>query len=339
MRLSTYRGWGLLSCVLLAGCPSDTGNTDSATATATTGAGPTTDAAMTTTTGPATSTGDAPTAGDDETTRATTGDMTTSESTGANGGPQANCEAYFAELERQTQKDCACQVEGGDFPDQQTCLAEYEPEPVDCLCPIFVGEPTNAAWLDCNAAAAKALTACLDPLPCNDVLAFSACYDAYFDDVATCGMPTKATYGQTDVACYDVPAFMCTSGEPVPFYFACDMEPDCMDMSDEAEAACTFMCDNGEKIPKDQVCDEDTNCADKSDETDALCKFTCMNGEKIPKSWACDSEPDCMDGSDEAMCLVSPLKRRPTGSWSAGQRPTRDRTASAAARAAARATR
>lgn len=334
MRLPTYRGWGLLSCVLLAACPGDEGNTGSATATTTSGAGPTTEDGTTSTTGPATSTGDEPTAGG-ETTQAATGDTTTSGTTGATGDPQTDCEAYFAELVKQTDKDCTCQVELGDYPDHETCLAEYEPEPVDCLCPIFVGEPANDGWLACTAVAAQHFTACLAPIACDDFNAYAACSDAYFDELTTCGMPTKPTLGQTDVACYNVPAFMCTSGESVPFYFECDMEPDCMDMSDESEATCTFMCGSGEKIPKDQVCDEDPNCMDMSDETAEMCKFTCGSGEEILKSWVCDMEPDCMDGSDEAMCLATPLKRRATGSWSAGTRPTRGRTASPSARAAA----
>ena len=143
MRLPTYRGWGLLSCVLLAACPGKEENTDSATATATTGAGPTTDDGTTSTTGPATSTGDEPTGG--ETTSTATGDTTTSGTTGgASGDPMTDCEMQYAELAKQTEKDCSCLVEAGDFPDQQACLAEFDPAPVDCLCPIFVGEPASS---------------------------------------------------------------------------------------------------------------------------------------------------------------------------------------------------
>jgi hypothetical protein len=333
MQLPTYRGWGLLSCVLLAGCPDKEEGTGSATATTTSGAGPTTDDG-TTTTGPATSTTDEPTAGG-ETTSAATGDPTTSGTTGVTGDPMTDCEAQYAELAAQTDKDCSCLVEMGDFPDQQACLAELEPPPGDCVCPIFAGDPTNADWLACIVVAEQTYTACIAPVACDDVNAYAACADAYFETTMSCGMPSKQSLGQTDVACYDIPAFMCTSGESVPFYYSCDMEPDCMDMSDEAEATCTFMCGSGEKIPKDLVCDEAPDCMDMSDEAKELCVFTCGDGGEVPKSWVCDGEPDCMDGSDEAMCLKAPLTRRATGSWSAGKRPTRGRTASPSARAAA----
>lgn len=333
----SYRGWALLGCALLAACPGEGGGTGSASATATTTGttGGTDDG--TTTTGPATSTGEQPTSGTATGGAATsTGEASTS-GPGTTGGhdPLSDCQAQYAALAAQTDHDCMCQVAAGDYPDQQTCLADYEPAPVDCLCPIFVGDPTNTGWLACVAAAETAYTACIDPLACDDGNGYAGCADTYFATLDGCGNPSKSTLGQTDVQCWKVDGFMCGSGESVPFYYACDDEPDCMDMSDESDAACKFTCGDGEKIDLDQVCDDNVDCADASDEADATCKFTCGSGEKIPKDFVCDEEPDCMDGSDEAMCLLAPLTPPATGSWSAGTRPRRGRTASPAARAAA----
>jgi hypothetical protein len=323
-----------LCWVLLTACQNGEEGTASATATTTT----TTTAAGTSTDGdettarPATSTSTATTAptsgtsGVDDTTSTTGG--ATSGTTGVSDDPRANCEIQYGELAKQNEHDCTCLVTAGDFPDMQSCVAELGPLPGDCVCPLVAGDPGNAAHLACLAAAELAFTPCVAAIACDDIDGFFACLDAYDAAIADCGLPTKQSLGQVDIACRDVPAFVCDSGESVPTYYACDMESDCSDMSDESEAACMFTCGDGGKIPKGQVCDEHPDCADMSDETDELCKFTCGDGKKIPKDYVCDAEPDCTDASDEAMCLVRPLTRRATGSWSAGTRPTRGRTAS-----------
>lgn len=325
-----------MCCALLAGCPGDGGSTDSATGTTTTG-----DAS---TTGEATaSTGDVVTTGDVVSTSGTTGGDATSTgeapTTGTTGGvggdPMADCEAQFAELAKQTDNECMCLVAEGSFPDQQTCLAEFPPPPAGCLCPIFAGDPANAAWLACLADAERAFTACSMGLECTDIDGHADCTEAYFAVADGCGSPSKPSLGQADVACLDVPGFTCGSGESVPDDYTCDDEPDCMDMSDESDATCTFTCGSGEAIPKDLVCDMKDDCEDKSDEAEELCVFVCDDGQKVPAMWLCDGEPDCDDGSDEAMCLGRPLTRRATGSSRAGTRPTRDRRAPRAGRAAA----
>lgn len=261
-------GQGLACGALLAACPTTSESVDSA-GEATTGALP----------------------------DATTGD----------GAALADCRTLYTEFNQQTERGCMCLVADGTYSDPQTCLAEALPEPVDCLCPLLAGDPANAAFLACAAAAELEFSSCIAPVDCEDVTGFDACLGAYLQATQGCGAPSKRTLGQTLVTCHGVEAFPCGSGEQVPADYACDDEPDCPDMSDEADAICRFPCGSGETIETSRVCDGVADCADMSDELKAMCVFPCDGGTtEIPKEWVCDGEADCADEADEAMCLARP---------------------------------
>lgn len=290
----TTGGFGIC---LLAACPGPGGST---TETGTTDPTETTGTGTGTTTTDDTTTGDPPTGTGTGT--GTTTDTPTGSGTTGGEGPVADCQTQYAEMAKQNEWDCGCQVEAGLYPDVPTCLEDWFMEDPSCLCPILAADPDNAGFLACIAAGEQTFSACITPLACDDANAYDACVQAYFEATATCGEPTKASNGEVGLQCFDTPPFMCESGETIPDLYTCDQEPDCPDMSDESMDICSFMCMSGETIPKIYTCDRRPDCMDGSDETPELCEFMCGSGESIPKTWVCDNRPDCEDGSDEADC-------------------------------------
>ncbi|XP_077997838.1 low-density lipoprotein receptor-related protein 2-like [Glandiceps talaboti] len=113
--------------------------------------------------------------------------------------------------------------------------------------------------------------------------------------------------------------FTCSNKKCIPIRWACDIDNDCGDNSDEDIRYCydftcdpiDFTCDNGRCIYQQWRCDYDNDCRDNSDERDCpfhTCnpesEFTCTNGRCIAKEQVCDGKHDCRDPefSDERNC-------------------------------------
>jgi len=283
--------------------------------------GMTTAPEQTTTTNPSGTTLDDPTTGPDtsgttgpEPTSGTTGPEPTSGTTGDPGDPAIyeQCKANDADLLLLVDTQCKCLVESGEFPDQASCLADYENSPAqsECTCMVYAQNPDTKEVVDCIGPPQKAAIDCLMKAACTDSDAQEACFMAYYEVVFGCPAPSTAVDNAVSIECLGVPPFMCGSGEQIPDYAECDFSKDCMDGSDELGCENAFMCMNGNVIPEDFKCDGfldccegEPECRDMSDE--AGCPvFMCMNGDTVPEQAKCDGFPDCMDESDEVGCPV-----------------------------------
>ncbi|XP_013407657.1 low-density lipoprotein receptor-related protein 2-like [Lingula anatina] len=112
--------------------------------------------------------------------------------------------------------------------------------------------------------------------------------------------------------------FTCMNGKCLPPEFACDLDNDCGDRSDENPNFCAdhtcpphkFVCGNGRCINLSWRCDHDNDCRDNSDEdgcTFPTCppdSFTCANFRCITQAQVCDEIDHCNDGNatDEHGC-------------------------------------
>lgn len=144
----------------------------------------------------------------------------------------ADCEAQYAELRERVARDCACEEEGHGF---GLCGSSPEQEPASCACAIEAADPDNEAVLACRARREAEYTDCFTPLACDDQVGKVACRAIYVAGVQACGELSKPSHGQVLLECHDRPAFECGSGEIISKEYVCDLEADCVDMSDEAE--------------------------------------------------------------------------------------------------------
>ncbi|XP_022104410.1 low-density lipoprotein receptor-related protein 2-like isoform X2 [Acanthaster planci] len=122
----------------------------------------------------------------------------------------------------------------------------------------------------------------------------------------------------TNATCSGTTEFTCADGSCIPISWACDLDSDCGDSSDEAPYFCfdhtcessEFQCNNGRCVPSSYRCDFDNDCRDNSDENDCpfptcgVDEYTCPNARCIPLSYLCDEYDDCRDGNhtDERNC-------------------------------------
>ncbi|XP_050691158.1 prolow-density lipoprotein receptor-related protein 1-like isoform X1 [Eriocheir sinensis] len=142
----------------------------------------------------------------------------------------------------------------------------------------------------------------------------------------TCTCPENFVLEDNGVSCRNnclSSLFVCNSTyKCIPFWWKCDTQDDCGDMSDEPDDCgqynCTpgqFQCDNGTCIHPSQICDNHKHCPDGSDEPNCdayecmLTQFKCpsFNGSHafcIANSRKCDGKTDCPGGHDEIDCPV-----------------------------------
>lgn len=317
-------------------CGDDGAPTIGATGTSSGGELTTTEGAEATT---ATTTGDE--TGSSWTSGGTTGAQTTA--TGGTGDDTTGeprdlgmiCGSLLSRNAEAVQGLCQCDVEAGVWSDIQSCMEfnGVDPNTLDCQCSVFEKYPELTPSFDCLDKAAGAYLECVAPHTCAASVAREACLNDYTIATDACPpMHDNTAAGEVAIVCEGETAFMCDDGAQIPESWACDLETDCADASDENECP-SFMCDDGEKIPDFWQCDGMEDCMDASDEVgcpeficgsgesipeawhcdgfgdcvdlsdEAMCpEFMCGSGEAIPESWKCDGEPDCMDDSDEMMC-------------------------------------
>ncbi|MDC0675247.1 hypothetical protein [Nannocystis radixulma] len=241
-------------------------------------------------------------------TDATTTDATTTEGTA--GAPTTGpdtvlasvCDKRAAAIEATAMLDCGCSVDAGLTADVDACVSDIVAAAnIPCQCDLEA-DPTHAAYLACLAEADVHYQTCVEPLACAEEDARLTCNTTYVEAVAACDEAAKASVGALAVQCQGGAAFTCSTGETVADHYACDGQPDCKDMSDEAKATCTFVCDDGQEILVFNKCDGTVDCDDSSDESPELCYFSCDDGLEIPKTWICDGSADCDDMTDEANC-------------------------------------
>lgn len=186
----------------------------------TTGAGSTTTAGASTGTSDTTTTDGPPTTGTASTgTTGATGPATTSDasttgdtstgSTGTGGLPvDPAIEMQCQDLSAAGQLDalCACYVQAGDYPDQDTCVAELAPPSgfVDCICSIYAMYPESSAYFDCITPVNQGYYTCVAAAAC-DQAALDACAAAAEADSASaqCGMPPMAALDAAVRQCAD----------------------------------------------------------------------------------------------------------------------------------------
>lgn len=211
----------------------------------------------------------------------------------------AACEAGAAARQKADEATCTCEVEAGAYPDIGACIAAvgaaYTPT---CYCDLVAAEPDNADAATCQGDAADALADCVTPLACADAAARQACRFDYLQAIGGCPALARRTLADVTLQCLGEPAFACPSGEAIPAAWACDGQPDCMDMADESD--CDFTCGSGETVPIGYQCDAEPDCMDGSDEDG--CTFTCADGAAVPLAARCDGKHDCKDMSDETDC-------------------------------------
>ncbi|XP_071822844.1 low-density lipoprotein receptor-related protein 2-like isoform X2 [Apostichopus japonicus] len=145
------------------------------------------------------------------------------------------------------------------------------------------------------------------------------------NNVAECTCPRNLRLVNRKRQCVAVPScasdqFTCANGNCIPMDFACDIDDDCGDMSDENEIYCfdhscdetEYTCGNGRCIHPAWLCDYDNDCRDLSDEVGCpypTCSpeadFTCSNSRCISKEHVCDGTNHCLDetASDEVDCV------------------------------------
>ncbi|MDC0718951.1 hypothetical protein [Nannocystis bainbridge] len=212
------------------------------------------------------------------------------------------CEKQAIATQAAADLRCPCEVEAGAYPDVGGCVADLVATAnTSCVCDLEA-DPLHAPYVACLADAAVGYQGCLEPLGCAQEDAYFTCNGQYADAVAACDKAAKASVGALTIQCNGGPAFACSGGGTISAQYVCDGQPDCKDMSDEAEATCVFVCEDGQQIPAFDRCDGTPDCDDASDEATALCYFACDDGLEVPANWVCDGHVDCVDETDEAAC-------------------------------------
>lgn len=171
-------------------------NTD---ASPTSGAGSSTDASSTSGAGSGTWT-----TGSEGTDGATSTASVGTEGSSTTEGGVADCHDVYAESVAQGTLTCLCQVEDGQYPDVETCLADFglTPELEGCICLAFAADPNGPDYLQCWWSAMHKTTGCLQALECGDEVGHSMCDDAFANDFTCAGLadPTldklSICYGQ-----------------------------------------------------------------------------------------------------------------------------------------------
>lgn len=175
-----------------------------------------------------------PTSGGATSGGSTSGGATEGSTSGATTeAPPATCQELMAQEDAALVKICECLVDRMEFPDVETCVMgnSTPPEVQQCMCGVYDASPGGLAGLACSEQAFAAYADCLSMIACTDEAAFTACLDAY--NATMCPFD-KEVEGALDLQCFGSDAFLCGSGEEIPQHYACDMEMDCRDGSDEA---------------------------------------------------------------------------------------------------------
>lgn len=195
--------WIARGCVIVAAlgagaCGGDKGESmTDASSGATEGDKTTTDATPTTGGSGSGTTGDASSGTAGDPTSGTTVDPTSaSGSTGEAPGDPAidkRCHDMIDFGVKANEGVCVCNVAAGEYPDQESCLADYIlPESyVDCFCSIYAKYPESNAFFDCIIPVNEDYASCVASAACDQAM-LDACAEA--GDVASsaCGPPPQA---------------------------------------------------------------------------------------------------------------------------------------------------
>lgn len=196
----------------------------------------------------------------------TSGAETSPDDTGEPPGIAENCAAGELAAVEVDLFTCGCDVEAGLFETVEDCLAVLGQGLIvpGCSCGVYAQHPEEAGFIACYAEAVTSFAQCLGKMTCVDEPGQMLCAKLYFGALEACGAPMKSTVAALEIACHGVAPMECGSGEQIPYTWACDGEPDCADMSDEA---CVVKCADGiGVVDKSDLCDGEPDCADNSDE-------------------------------------------------------------------------
>jgi len=115
------------------------------------------------------------------------------------------CKAYNANQLKLLEAQCICVVASGEYPDLESCLADYEksPKEADCICRVYGKHPEETkVVLGCFAAPMQTLLECFMKAECSDLEAQQACFSANSEAVLGCPSLSEDVQLQITMECH-----------------------------------------------------------------------------------------------------------------------------------------